>query len=85
MLLRELLDITDRDIRSIENTLDDFLYRPPHKVKTDDDAIDLELPTGSSHFMTRLHQRAQKAGIKPKEIQDLFKKPAQGPTWVQNL
>ena len=72
MRLWELFeDITPADIRNVERTLDDRLYQPAEKVRTNQPVLDLDLPT-DQHFMQRIVGRSNKAKITPNEIANLL-------------
>lgn len=81
MRLWELFeDISPAEIKDIEHTLDDLLYQPPEKVKRNQPVIDLDLPTGRSHFMQRIIQRADKANITAREIQHVLARAKTDPS-----
>jgi hypothetical protein len=72
MRLWELFeDITANDIRNVERTLDDRLYQPAEKIRTNQPVLDLDLPT-DQHFMQRIVGRSDKAKITPNEIANLL-------------
>jgi hypothetical protein len=73
MRLWELFeDITPADIKDIERKLDHDVYQPADKLKKNQPVLDLDLPTGNSHFMQRIQQRNAVAKITPQEIEALL-------------
>jgi hypothetical protein len=67
-------DVSPVDLKKVELALDKFVYQPEDQIEKREPVLDVDIPTSpNNHFVQRLNQRGEKAGINLGQIYSLLK------------